>query len=298
MANVHYTHCPVCGSDHLTAVFSAKDYTVSGRHFEIMECGYCRVRFTQDAPPLEEIGAFYKSEDYISHTNSSKGLINHLYKKVRSYTITQKAGIVRKYTGLEKGSLLDVGCGVGTFLHYMKTEGWLTTGLEPDADARQLAASLYGLNTEPSHALFSLPPGHFDAITLWHVLEHVHDLHGYLNQLKNLLKPAGKLFLAVPNYTSRDAMVYGKYWAAYDVPRHLYHFSPLSMDILLQQHGFQLEKQLPMWFDSFYVSLLSSKYKTGSTRLVSGALHGLASNLRALGNTGACSSVIYVAGQK
>lgn len=294
METIHYTHCPVCRSHRITNIFPVKDYTVSGRQFTIAGCGQCTLRFTQDVPTQDHIGAYYKSEDYISHTNTSKGLINGLYQKVRAVTMKQKAATVKQYTGLQKGSLLDVGCGTGSFLHTMRVQGWQVTGLEPDAGAREMAQQLYGLAVRPSHEIFELSAGTYNAITLWHVLEHVHQLHEYVAQLKQLLTQNGKLFIAVPNYTSRDAQTYGTYWAAYDVPRHLYHFSPQSMNVLLQQHGLKVVQHLPMWFDSFYVSLLSSKYKTGSVKYASAALHGLASNLGALGNVTACSSVIYV----
>lgn len=294
MSTIHYDHCPICKSERLEPVFPAKDYTVSGKSFEIVACRHCNLRFTQDVPDQDEIGPYYKSEDYISHTNSSKGLINSLYQKVRNITMRQKTAVIKKYTGLQKGVLLDVGCGTGSFLNSMQQGGWSVTGLEPDEAARQLALKLHGLKVLPSHEIFNLKPAIFNAITLWHVLEHVHQLHEYIQQLHSLLAPGGKVFIAVPNYTSKDAKTYGRYWAAYDVPRHLFHFSPQSMDALLQLHGLRVAKHLPMWFDSFYVGLLSSKYKTGQIAYTSAGLHGLSSNIHAVGSAERCSSVIYV----
>ena len=294
MPPVHYTQCPVCRSDAMHPVFHVKDYTVSGKEFEIVHCNVCSARFTQDVPDINEIGAYYKSDDYISHTNTTKGLINRLYQRVRMRTMKQKAGIVKKYTGLPAGNLLDIGCGTGTFLHTMQQQGWQVAGLEPDADARTIGKEQYGINAKPSHELFSLEPESFNAITLWHVLEHVHTLHEYVTQMKNLLAPQGVLFIAVPNYISKDARVYGKYWAGYDVPRHLYHFSPKAMEMLMQQHQLKIVKMLPMWFDSFYVDMLSSKYQSGKINYISAGLHGLASNIHAVGNVEACCSVIYV----
>lgn len=298
MPVIHYTHCPVCNSEILVPALVVKDYTVSKEEFTILHCDSCTLRFTQDVPDVNEIGAYYKSEDYISHTNTKKGLVNTLYQNVRVRTMKKKAAIVKKYTALNTGKLLDIGAGTGTFLSTMKNQNWQVTGLEPDADARAVAKSLYGIDTDPSHYIYSLPINNYDAITLWHVLEHVHPLHEYIVQMRNLLTENGVLLIAVPNYTSKDAKVYGRYWAGYDVPRHLYHFSPHAMEMLLQQHGLNIARILPMWFDSFYVDMLSSKYKSGKTNYISAGLHGLASNIHALGNVQECCSVIYVVKKK
>lgn len=204
-----------------------------------------------------------------------------------------KQNWVKAATGLKQGSLLDIGCGTGAFLHYMKQLGWQVTGLEPDDTARNNAKTLYNIEPLPSTELFSLPPQQFDAITMWHVLEHVHALHDYLRQIKTLLKPEGSLLIAVPNYTSSDAEHYGPFWAAYDVPRHLYHFSPDAMETLLKQHKIRIVRKHPMVFDGFYVSLLSEKYKTGGNGLFNGFRHGFRSYRKGLKNVERCSSVVY-----
>ena len=165
-----------------------------------------------------------------------------------------------------------------------------------DGNAAKKANELYGIQPLKSTEIYQLPPSSFEAITLWHVLEHVHDLHGYMETMKSLLKPGGKLFIAVPNYTSYDASKYKDFWAAYDVPRHLYHFSPTSMKKLFTLHNLIMDRMLPMWFDSFYVSMLSEQYKTGKSNPIKGALTGAVSNLKAIGSKENCSSVIYVGG--
>ncbi|HYH15517.1 MAG TPA: class I SAM-dependent methyltransferase, partial [Flavisolibacter sp.] len=212
----------------------------------------------------------------------------------RKLTLEQKAKLIAGTTGLSKGSLLDVGCGIGAFVHTMKTKGWQAEGLEPDANTRRLSKELYGLELQDAATLYSLSPASYDAITLWHVLEHVHDLHDYIEQLKTLLKPNGRLFIAVPNYQSVDANIYGSTWAAYDVPRHLYHFTPTSIKRLMVQHGLQVIDEKPMWFDSFYISMLSTKYRFGKTKLIGSFISGLRSNLTALANKERCSSLIYI----
>lgn len=289
---IHYEQCPVCGSRNLKFIFDVKDHTVSGEVFAIWECGDCTLRFTQDVPGPEEIGPYYRSENYISHTETKKGFINNAYLAVRKFTLQQKKNLVNRNTGLKKGQILDIGCGTGAFLEVMHSSGWSGQGLEPDEGARSIARQR-GVQALPSADLFTMKEP-FDAITMWHVLEHVHDLHAYLEKMRSLMKPGGAIFIAVPNYTSRDAAGYGQYWAAYDVPRHLYHFSPLSMHKLAKIHNLEIISVSPMWFDSFYVSMLSEKYRSGRNDLLSAVWQGLRSNSQAIGETGKCSSVIYI----
>ncbi|MDB5221679.1 MAG: Methyltransferase type 12 [Chitinophagaceae bacterium] len=289
-----YSACPCCNAQNIVKVLSAKDHTVSGEVFEIWQCNICTARFTQGIPDKNELEKYYKSEDYISHSDTKKGLINSMYHFVRKRTLRGKRKLVEKYTRLSTGKILDIGAGTGAYLHIMEQAGWEATGLEPDETARENAQQLYGLSLQPPEELFNPGSKTFDAITLWHVLEHVHDLHAYMGQLKKILKPTGSLFIAVPNYTCYDAKVYNQFWAAYDVPRHLYHFSPASITQLLLQHGLQLKEIKPMWYDSFYVSMLSEKYKTGKNNLLHAAWNGYVSNWKALLNKEKCSSLIYI----
>ncbi|HSF46539.1 MAG TPA: class I SAM-dependent methyltransferase, partial [Chitinophagaceae bacterium] len=239
----HYLQCPVCSSSKLKFVFKVKDHTVSGEDFAIWECEHCTFRFTQDVPDADAIAPYYKSEEYISHTETRKGFINSAYHAVRKFTLQQKRKLVSQVTGLNKGTILDIGCGTGAFLEVMQSAGWKVKGLEPDDSARKIATDR-GVPAFPSGELFSLNE-HFNCITMWHVLEHVHDLHRYVEQMKSILEPGGVILVAVPNYTSEDASTYGPFWAAYDVPRHLYHFSPLSMKQLMNQHGMEIIDQKP-----------------------------------------------------
>lgn len=289
-----YNNCPSCYSTHITKALEVIDYTLSGESFEIWHCNDCSFRFTQNIPDKDSIGGYYQAEDYISHSDTNKGIVNRLYRMVRRVTIKNKRNIIRSHTKLSKGNLLDLGAGTGAFASCMHRSGWQVSALEPDKEARKKAADLYSLQLEDSSKLFEMAANHFDAITLWHVIEHVHSLHDYMDQLRKILKPGGVMFIAVPNYTSLDAKIYGQYWAAYDVPRHLYHFSPVAMNKLLIQHELKLKAVKPMWFDSFYVSLLSEKYKTGHSNLVKGFWNGTISNAKAVFNKEQASSLIYI----
>jgi len=290
---IHYNVCPICDSPDIDFVFKAEDTTVSHQKFPIWHCNKCTARFTQDVPEERHIGAYYRSSAYISHSNTSKGFINKLYHSVRSVTLQSKRKLVETYAG--KGNLLDVGAGTGAFASVMQKNGWNVTGLEPDATARANAKKDFDIELLTGQDIFGLEHNYFDVITLWHVLEHIHQVHIYLDLMFALLKKDGILIVAVPNYTSHDAKVYKEKWAAYDVPRHLYHFSPASMQQLLELHQFTNIIQKPMWFDSFYVSVLSEKIASGDTNIIKAFANGTISNIKAINNPSRCSSVIYVA---
>lgn len=295
---INYQSCPGCGSAHIQQQLNVKDHTVSGEIFAVWQCHDCTLRFTQGIPGLTAIGAYYQSDNYISHTDTKEGIINRLYHAVRKKTLQSKLKLIKAVTGLQKGAIADIGAGTGAFLHTLQQAGWNIQGIEPDATARQRAGELYGLSLDGPDQLSALATGHFDAVTMWHVLEHVHDLHGYIDTVKRIVKPGGKIIIAVPNYTSYDAKVYKEHWAAYDVPRHLYHFSPGAMEQLMEKHDLVLKDIRPMWYDSFYVSMLSEQYKTGRPGPVSAVFNGLISNISAIFNRRKCSSLIYIAAKK
>ncbi len=289
---IAYSHCPVCGSQDFAEVMKAKDYTVSKEMFAISHCNGCKHRFTNPVPSQEEIGPYYKSEDYVSHTNTAKGFIHRIYQAVRKITLRSKRRLLQSETGKRQGKHLDVGSGAGAFLATMQLAGWDCLGLEPDPDARMVAERDFNVKARPVEELFSLEDDQYDAITMWHVLEHVHQLDAYMTKLKSLLKVGGRLFIAVPNYESFDAKFYGAEWAAYDVPRHLYHFCPDSMRSLLEKHGLKLEDTKRMAFDSYYVSMLTERHRGGS--LIKAVWVGWWSYWAAVFEKERCSSLIYM----
>jgi len=295
---IHYQVCPLCNSSEIAEALTARDHTVSQKTFSIWECRSCTLRFTQGVPDAASIGVYYQSENYISHTNTRKGLVNSLYHMVRIQTLSDKRRLISSATRMNHGKLLDIGAGTGAFVAHMKQNDWDVTGLEPDEKAREVALTENEVELSPVSDFYSLPPDNYDAITLWHVLEHVHDLHAYVGQLARLLKKEGRIFIAVPNYTSHDAAVYRGAWAAYDVPRHLYHFSPDAMEDLLNKHGLQLQVTRPMWYDSFYISMLSEKYRDGGKgNIIKAVWTGFISDVKAFVDKSRCSSLIYVIGK-
>ena len=284
-------NCPVCGSESVEPFISGKDYFLTGEKFEIVKCSECGFRFTNPRPKAEELGKYYESAEYISHSDKRNGIFAAVYQQVRKYTLGRKLAMISKFHS--KGEILDIGCATGQFLNYMSAHGWKTTGIEPDEKTRARAISEYGLQVFPEEKLNSFNKASFDVITMWHVLEHVSVLNGRMDQLKNLLKPQGTLIIAVPNCDSFDAKKYGEFWAGYDLPRHLYHFTKSDIKILVEKFGFTIVNILPMKFDAFYVSLLSEKYKSGKMRWMPALWNGFWSNLKSGQNNGH-SSLIYV----
>jgi 2-polyprenyl-3-methyl-5-hydroxy-6-metoxy-1,4-benzoquinol methylase len=245
-------------------------------------------------PSFENIAPYYNFPNYISHTDIKKGWMNRLYHIVRNYTVKVKTNWIQSLFSKSKGNLLEIGAGTGAFANAMHKKGWKVTALEPDEGSRNLALSNYELKLSPISELYNLPFNEYDVITLWHVLEHVHDLKGYMGLFKSILKSNGRLIIAVPNNKSYDAQYYKQFWAAYDVPRHLYHFTPQSMNELCTNLGFEIVQYKPMWFDSYYVSLLSEKYKkSGKLGAIRAFVIGSISNFIAYLNHKKASSIIY-----
>ncbi len=284
--------CTACGLTNFELFLQCKDYTVSQETFNVVSCKGCGFKFTNPRPPDSVLGNYYKAESYVSHTNSKKGVINKLYHAVRSYTLKKKVKLINSF--VSRGTVLDYGCGTGMFLASLVKDKWEAYGLEPDDSARGIASAL-GLNVFSSKDKIQtyIADKKFNAITLWHVLEHVTDMAETLSFFKTKLHKDGVLVIAVPNHVSYDALHYKEHWAAFDVPRHLHHFELSTMKLLVEKAGFKLQETKPMKFDSFYVSMLSEKNKTGSVNLLKAFWVGLKSNLKAK-NANSYSSTIYI----
>ena len=231
-------------------------------------------------PKAEKLSNYYKSEDYISHTNTKRNLLEYVYHSVRKIALKRKLKLINSFNSQEK-NLLDIGCGTGDFLETALKDNWIITGIEPDESAREIANSKTNNSVYKTEHLAKLKPNSFDVITLWHVLEHLPNLEMHTALFKSLLKPNGTLVIAVPNFKSYDAQHYKNFWAAYDVPRHLWHFSRTSISELFNRENLKLVKTLPMIFDAYYVSLLSEKYKSGFMNPFKGFWVGFKSNRKA-----------------
>ncbi len=258
-----------------TTYLKTKDYLISGESFNLIADVHGDLLQTSPRPIDEKLGDYYKSEAYISHTDQKKSLVDKVYHFIKEIALRQKTALVTTQNN-GKGKLLDIGSGTGDFLVTAKSKGWKVFGVEPNEDAR-IRAGQKGIYVE--NKLEDVLESEFDVITLWHVLEHVPDTNLYIEEISKRLKSTGTLIIAVPNFKSWDAKHYKEFWAAYDVPRHLWHFSKPAMERIFSPYKFKLIKTKPMLFDSFYVSLLSEKYKTGSASWLKAILKGGYSNL-------------------
>lgn len=269
-----------------------KDYSLSGEEFQLIENSEYGFLETTPQPSSDKLPEYYKSEDYISHTDSQRNLFEKVYHTVRKISLKKKLGLINSYSK-ETKNLLDIGCGTGDFLQTAQQNNWMVSGIEPNEQARSIANKKTNDSVFETEQLLKFEDHSFDVITLWHVLEHLPNLEDHVTIFKKLLKPNGTLIIAVPNYNSFDAKHYKNFWAALDVPRHLWHFNKASISKLVGKQSMQVVNIKPMLFDAFYVSMLSEKYKTGKMNPIKGVWIGLLSNLKSI-TTKEASSLIYI----
>ncbi|MFV9483502.1 class I SAM-dependent methyltransferase [Christiangramia sp. ASW11-125] len=265
-------------------ILTCKDHLVSQETFSILES---EPGILRTSPVPENLPAYYESDRYISHTDSKENLQDKIYQYVKSKMLLKKAKWIEQETAGCK--LLDYGAGTGDFLAYMQNRNWNAFGVEPNKDARSLA-SRKGITIEDN--LNKLDARTFDVITLWHVLEHIPDYEEILKRLIAKLNKDGLLIIAVPNHRSYDAYYYQDYWAAWDVPRHLWHFSRSGIAQLLKENDLIEVCEKPLIFDSFYVSLLSEENQKQKPSKINAIWRGLISNLKAR-STREYSSIAY-----
>ena len=285
-------NCPICSGSNLLKKLDCIDHSTSKKKFIIVSCETCDFTFTNPRPKDNALGEYYKSDMYISHTNNTRGLFNWMYQTVRKYAIGRKLNLLKKTS--KKKNHLDIGCGTGEFLNACKNAGYNTKGIEPSEIAREQAINNFKLSVSEDTNLGQFQENQFDSISMWHVLEHVQSLNKTIEEFNRILSKNGKVIIAVPNHKSWDAKYYREFWAGWDVPIHLWHFSKLSIEKLFLKYNFKLVEKKPMLFDSFYVSLLSEEFKNGRKNFVNGFIIGLISNVIGIFTKRGCSSIIYV----
>ena len=288
-----HTICPLCSSGKISLFHKCTDYLLSREEFDLNKCSDCGFVFTQQYPDELDIGRYYESDDYVSHDDKAKGFLNRLYLQARSLMLKRKRRIIEKTTGITKGRILDIGCGTGYFAATMKESGWDVTGIEPNLKAREFTTRQFAIDVIGPELISQLPSGGFDCITMWHVLEHFHDPSSYMTEIKRLLKPGGVCLSALPNCGSSDAKHYGETWAAYDVPRHLWHFTPETFRVFAEKAGFQITETRSLPLDVFYISILSEKNRGSKIQFLKGMIKGSLFALQTLFDKSKSSSLIY-----
>lgn len=283
--------CPWCGSEKAQINLWLKDEFLSKEDFHICECLSCGLLYTMPRPNKEKIGEYYKSEEYYSHQENKKGFIPRLYESVKKVNLKHKYNLATQ--GLNVGKMLDIGCGVGDFLHTAEEHGWKCTGVEPSEDAKAIAKTKTKADIINSEAIEKIPDASFDLITMWHVLEHVDDLKWQIEQLHRLTKTKGRIVIAVPNYKSYDGQYYKELWAAYDVPRHLSHFNKNVLTKIFKSKNLELVSTDKLIWDAYYISYMSEQYKQHKFPLLKGAIRGCISNCKAR-RTKEWSSMVYI----
>lgn len=286
--------CPICGATSLEHALTCVDHYATGEEFQLFRCSECGFLFTQSFPVEAEIGRYYETPDYISHSDTRKGMMNRIYHWVRTYMLGHKAKLVVRESHRTVGHLLDIGTGTGYFAQVMRERGWQVEAVEKNEGARNFAQAHFRLEVKPESALQAYPAASFDVVTLWHVMEHLEHLDETWELLQKLLAEKGILIVAVPNSSSYDAKKYGADWAAYDVPRHLWHFTPDSIERLAVKHGFVLSEHYPMPFDAFYIAMLTEKQLGKSWAFCRGMWTGTLAWFSSFIHKERSSSMIYV----
>ncbi|MBN1388617.1 MAG: class I SAM-dependent methyltransferase [Bacteroidales bacterium] len=291
---LNHNKCPLCGSDEIFVLYECEDFLVTGEKFPVSRCGSCNFTFTNNFPEEKDSVHYYDSDEYISHSDTEKGLINRVYHLVRKWMLSSKFRILKKESGLKKASALDIGSGTGYFPLYLQKRGWACLGIEISKDARDYAQRKNDLTLQSPDYIEDLESGSIDIITMWHTLEHFYHPGKYLDAAFRLLKENGLLVIAVPNHWSYDAKKYRELWAAWDVPRHLWHYNPETVRMLAARHHFKLRSMKRLPFDTFYVSILSEKHKKSSLPLVRGLITGFISWMNSLLSIRTTSSLLYI----
>jgi SAM-dependent methyltransferase len=295
---LHHNDCPVCGNGNIRLLHEAADHLVTGNKFAVWHCSNCDFAFTQDAPDEKDAGVFYESADYISHTDTSRSLFEKIYQAVRRFMLRRKRQLVENRSGFRTGRLLDIGSGTGHFLNTMKEAGWKVSGIEINSGAREYSVSKFGLEVTTPGGINAFPTGGFDCVTLWHVAEHIYDLDDTFSEIKRILSAEGCVVVALPNSGSADADLYRGNWAAWDVPRHLWHFSENSFRLFAENSGFTVSAVSILPFDVFYISVLSEKNSGSKMPMFKGMLRGLCFSFRTLFKREKGSSLVYVLKKK
>ena len=260
-----------------------KDYLVTGESFKVYLDQNNIIGKTHPIPQKEEMDKYYESEEYYPHSLNKKSLLAFLYTITRKHMHLKRLTWIRGYIK-KNTSILDYGCGSGDFVKYLRSKSIDAYGYEPNYNfcEHDFLTNQEGWKNKK-----------YEVIVLWHVLEHIHNPFDLIQSLKKRLNKKGKILIAIPNFKSFDSKYYGKYWAGYDTPRHLWHFSRKGLGLMAKENNFKVLKVKSLHLDSIYVSCLSEKYKRSPFPLLIGIVIGCISILKSF-FTKESSSFLFV----
>ena len=267
-------------------VCTTKDYLGSNEKFEIVWSKYKGIAKTYPKPLKNNLKEYYNSENYISHNPKAIGLISLIYLAIRSLMNRNKLKMIKPFLS-KNDKVLDFGSGSGSFLYKLNFK-YESFGVEPNDFARSTSLAK-GLRVVSAMKEYKVK---FNMIFLWHSLEHVYDINKTINEFSQKINSKGILVIALPNIRSFDAKKYKSFWAGYDVPRHLWHFTEEGIIDFLERKKFKFIKKRPLFWDAIYISYLSEKYRKSKFSLIKGVFWGIISNLTAI-KTGEFSSKVY-----
>jgi SAM-dependent methyltransferase len=281
--------CPICGSDSYRPFLQVADRFRPEERFRLVRCTSCGLIYLNPRPTEQAILKYYQAADYDPHSEGGHGLSGKLYRLARFLNTLLKLHWLSSFSGPRRA--LDVGCGTGYFLQMLRKKGWEVAGVEPVPVAQRLAQQK-GLNVV---SRLDEAQGPFGVITLWHVLEHLHNPADTLRQLDRLLAADGWLLLSMPNPLCLDAQYFGPSWVAYDAPRHLVHYRPQDVEHLARQTGFTIFRLAMLPFDPVYNVFLSLQQSTSLSlsQIISGPSMGIRSLLDGIRHPKLASSPVY-----
>lgn len=242
---MEYVSCNLCSSDSFTTLFTLRDtLSLTNEIFRLVTCNQCGLVYLNPRPSAEQLDTFYPEEYWWRRGKKTNNVLSKLARNFeewyRTYLLNTEVRLLKKM--LNKGSkILDVGCGRGDILYLCKRSGFETYGIELSEKAARNARIEYGLDVYQG-SLFEIDfgPNYFDAITFYHVFEHLPDSLRVLKKANRMLKDEGILVIQIPNIDSLQFKLFSKRWFGLSIPQHFYHFSSRTIEEMLKKANFEI----------------------------------------------------------
>ena len=239
---MEYVSCNLCGANNTKLLFRAKERDwETGEFFNIVRCNRCGLVYTNPRPDKDEIKEYYPLEGWPRAKEKIDFEVATINSQPWRKVMKLRTALLLRY--IKNGRILDIGCGDGFLLKYLKEKGWEVYGVEPGEVASRYARDILGLSVFTGVLKdVGYPDDHFDAVSLYAVFEHLPNPTQTLMEIKRILKPGGILFISVPNFGGLESRIFGERWIAIKAPTHLYHFTPTVLSRIVKKAGFQVLK--------------------------------------------------------